>query len=121
MKAVLVMFKADGKRREFPLKPGTHVIGRQKTCKLRVPLPSVSRRHAELVVTEAEEVTVRDRGSSNGSFRNGSGVEEAQLEPGDELRIGPLDLILADADEADVQPPEKKAAVARPFTPVPVK
>ncbi len=94
------MFKADGKRREFPLKPGTLVIGRQKTCQLRVPLPSVSRRHAELTVTEAGEVSVRDLGSSNGTFRNGSRVEESVLEAGDELRVGPLELILADADSA---------------------
>lgn len=112
------MFKADGKRREFPLKPGTHVIGRQKTCKLRIPLPSVSRRHAELTVTPGGEVSVRDLGSSNGTFRNGSSVEESVLEAGDELRIGPLDLILADAEETDaVQPPAAGGGAAGAMTP----
>lgn len=112
MKAVLVMFKSDGKRREFPLKPGTHVIGRQKSCRIRVPLPSVSRRHAELVVSDEGDVIVRDLGSSNGTFRNGSRVEESPLEPGDELRIGPLDLILADGDEAAESPAPAAAAPA---------
>jgi len=43
MDVSLVMFKADGSRRDFPLKNAKTVVGRKNTCDLRVPLNAVSR------------------------------------------------------------------------------
>lgn len=89
MEVTLVMFKSDSSRREFPVKPGGFVIGRKNTCDLRVPLNSVSRQHCELKVEDGK-VVVRDVGSSNGTFHNSIRVQEAVLEAGDELVVGPV-------------------------------
>ena len=89
MDVVLVMFKADGTRRDFPIRQRKVVLGRTNTCDLRIPLSSVSREHCEIIVGD-DEITVRDLGSSNGSFVNNDRIQEAKLSPGDELVIGPV-------------------------------
>ena len=89
MNVVLVMFKADGTRRTFPVKPNGFVIGRKNNCDLRIPLSSVSRQHCELK-TQGDQITLRDAGSSNGTFHNNIRVTEAVLAAGDEIVVGPV-------------------------------
>ncbi len=89
MNVVLVMFKADGTRREFSVKPEGFVIGRKNNCDLRIPLSSVSRQHCELKV-QSDQIQLRDAGSSNGTFHNNIRVTEAVLAAGDELVVGPV-------------------------------
>ncbi len=74
--------------REVPVKRGRLVIGREKKCDVRIPLPSVSREHAEVRV-EDEQVVVRDMGSSNGTYVNRSRVQQTTLKAGDLVAIGP--------------------------------
>ena len=83
----LVVFTEDGSRRDVPLKPGSHVVGRTSEAGVRIPLPSVSRRHCELTV-DGPNLRVRDLGSSNGTFQNYKQITEATLAPGDVLGIG---------------------------------
>ncbi len=83
----LVVFTDDGSRRDVPLKPGKHIVGRTDDAGVRIPLPSVSRRHCELTV-EGSNLSVRDLGSSNGTFQNYTQITEATLAPGDVLGIG---------------------------------
>ena len=66
---------------------GSTRIGRGPECDVTLNDPSVSRAHA-VVDTEGAEPTVRDLGSTNGTFVNGSRVQAARLRDGDELRIG---------------------------------
>jgi hypothetical protein len=66
---------------------GTARIGRGLECDVTLNDPSVSRTHA-VVDTEGAEPTVRDLGSTNGTFVNGARVEAARLRDGDELRFG---------------------------------
>lgn len=89
MNAQLVMFRADGTRRDFPIKKNRIVLGRTNSCDLRIPLSSVSRKHCELRI-EGEQVTLRDLGSSNGTFHNNIRIQEAALDAGDEIGIGPV-------------------------------
>ena len=72
---LLVMFKSDGQRKDFPVTGPTVSIGRGEDCGLRVPLLSVSRRHCELTVTD-QEIKVRDLGSSNGTYLNNDRISE---------------------------------------------
>lgn len=85
----LVMFREDGSKRMFPLGPGSTTIGRKDDCNIRIPLATVSRRHAEVVV-EAEGVTLKDLGAANGTYLNNERIEEDELEPGDQIMIGPV-------------------------------
>jgi len=89
MSVVLVMFKTDGSRKEFPMTKPRWVIGRKSGCDLRVPLPSISRQHCQ-VTFDGEKVAVEDLGSSNGTFHNHRRVESAVLNAGDELSVGPV-------------------------------
>jgi len=105
----LIFFKDNGGRRDIPVKPGTYVMGRNEAATIRIPLPSVSRSHCELVVTD-EGARVRDLGSSNGTYKNYNRVEEAELEPGDILGVG--DCLLT------VQINGQPAEVAKPEPPI---
>lgn len=74
--------------REFPLVEGITVIGRAEDADLRIPLPSLSRRHARVVV-RGLECTLEDLGSRHGSWRGAARVHDAvPLFSGDQLRLG---------------------------------
>ena len=104
MQASLVMFKADGKRRDFPLRDGSIVIGRKTSCELRIPLSSVSRQHCEVVMVDGT-IKVRDLGSSNGTYHNSVRVQEAALEAGDEVVIGPVVFrVVIDGKPTEIKP-----------------
>jgi hypothetical protein len=62
-------------------------IGRSLTADVRFDDPTVSRRHA-IIVLQGDDVRVLDDRSLNGVFLNGERVEWGELEDGDELIIG---------------------------------
>lgn len=104
MQVTLVMFKADGTRRDFPLQKSRTVVGRVSSCDLRIPLTSVSRKHCEIVI-EGDTITVRDLGSSNGTFLNNARIQEATASAGDELVIGPVVFtVVVDGEPKELEP-----------------
>ena len=68
-------------------------VGRSGECDIVIASRQVSGRHLELRRT-AEGWSVRDVGSSNGTYLNGTLVREAQLNSGDILDIGPCRMVL---------------------------
>lgn len=62
-------------------------IGRTPDNQLQINLPEVSRRHAQISLTESG-YRFEDLGSENGSYLNGDAVTETLLKPGDRLQIG---------------------------------
>jgi pSer/pThr/pTyr-binding forkhead associated (FHA) protein len=93
MQVVLVMFRPDGQRRSFSVVRDMTVIGRREDCDLRIPLGDVSRKHCRLI-KDGEALRVEDLGSSNGTFRNGTRVQQSELEAGDTLQVGPVVFVL---------------------------
>lgn len=89
MDVKLVMFREDGSRREFVLEKGATTIGRKDDCTIRVPLATVSRRHAEIFVDDHATI-IRDLGAANGTLLNNRRVTEDDLEAGDQIVIGPV-------------------------------
>ncbi len=89
MDVKLIMFREDGTRREFPLPLGVTTVGRKDDCNIRIPLASVSRRHAEIIVTR-DGAVLKDLGGANGPFLNNHRANEEDLEPGDQIMIGPV-------------------------------
>jgi predicted component of type VI protein secretion system len=85
----LVMVKADGSSKEVVLGRTSTLIGRDESARLRIPLPSVSRKHC-LIEVQGSELVIKDLGSSNGTYVNGRRVRETELEPGDLLCVGPV-------------------------------
>jgi hypothetical protein len=62
-------------------------VGRSAECEICLADPSVSRNHATLE-SQGEIVTVRDAGSTNGTYVNGERVQIRTLRPGDRIAFG---------------------------------
>src|SRR3954470_15986676 len=70
-----------------PLAPGDSgpvLVGRSRRCDFVVRDPSVSRRHA-LLIRNADDWTLYDLGSTNGTRINGWRGQRATLRPADDL------------------------------------
>lgn len=104
----LVMFKPNGQRKDFPLINDSTILGRAENCDLRIPLLSVSRQHCELV-KNGQTLTARDLASSNGTYVNNQRVNEAKLQAGDRLVVGPIVFTV----QIDGQPEEIQAVKTR--------
>jgi hypothetical protein len=72
----------------FPLS-GVTVIGRAAECDISIPTDEISRRHAELRVSQ-DGVVIEDLGSANGTFVNDKRVTRELLKHGDEIRLDQL-------------------------------
>lgn len=100
--------------REFPLPSvGTVTLGRSDRCVVVLPEPASSRVHAE-IVCDAGVATLRDNGSSNGTFVNGRRVRERRLEDGDRIRIGTVELRYALATAGEGTESYMEALVSAP-------
>jgi pilus assembly protein CpaF len=92
---------------------GTYLIGSGEECHIRLPRPEISRRHAQLIISE-HAVTIMDLGSSNGTTQ-GDGTplyphQPCQLnDTVSVIRIGKTELILKRREE------KKKAVSADDF------
>lgn len=110
MHALLVMFKGDGTRRDFPIQPDRkYIIGRNESSDLRIPLSEVSRSHAAVYFDEEEdELVVEDLGSSNGTYVNNEQIEsktKVDLCPGDVIVVGQVPFqVVIDGYPADIHP-----------------
>lgn len=79
-----------------PIRTGKLTIGRSACCSIILRTNSVSRAHCS-VERVGSQVSLKDLGSSNGTFVNGERVVEVrELSPGDRIQIGRevLDLVL---------------------------
>ncbi|WP_169972734.1 FHA domain-containing protein [Tautonia rosea] len=75
--------------RPIPLERPVVLIGRHLECDAQVSHSRISRRHC-CVAQIAGGLVIRDLGSRNGTRINGEQIEEAALEDGDEIAIGPV-------------------------------
>jgi len=89
----LVLLKKKGLHKFFPLPSSVTVIGRRHSCDLCIPLMSVSKRHCQLNYDEGV-LKIRDLGSRNGIHLNGKRIDEAVIQAGDSIQIGPLTFVL---------------------------
>lgn len=81
----------DGQVLDVPL-GGRTTLGRHPVNTLRLADREVSKEHAVIEVVGGAYV-LKDLGSSNGTFLNGSRVREARLRDGDELLLGTSRLV----------------------------
>ena len=84
------LFLAD---REIALGEGENILGRGDESVVSLESPTVSRRHARIVIADGH-ATIEDLRSKNGSYARGQRVRApAPLEDGDEIRIGRVRLV----------------------------
>ena len=104
MNYVLQVVRGRSASTTLKLADGVTSIGRHDDCLIRIKSSQVSRRHCE-VFEVADKLTIRDLGSSNGTFVNGKKVSGQQaLKPGDELTVGRGDAAGGKARPARRQP-----------------
>lgn len=93
----------------IPLLRPILLLGRHPECDVKLDLPAISRRHC-CVAVAGDQAILRDLGSRHGVYLNGARVEEAKLQSGDEIAVGPI-LFRFEDPEAEVR---KKADPAPP-------
>lgn len=79
----------DGER--YPLMGAITILGRDDSADIILDDPGISRRHSELRVTTDGPhfvTTIRDLGSTNGTYVNGERITSEHLEDGDHVTVG---------------------------------
>ncbi len=77
-----------GSTRRATLAGSSVIVGRTEDAGLTLPLPTVSRQHAELFTDAFGRWWIKDRGSRNGTIVNGVKIaDETLLTPGDKIQI----------------------------------
>lgn len=72
---------------------GATRVGRNRECEIFLVDPSVSRTHALLDVRDGNLI-VRDAGSTNGTFVNGTRVQLRTVQPGETIAFGKTQLLV---------------------------
>jgi hypothetical protein len=99
------------------LDPGLTRIGRTMDNDCTIEDASISTHHCEIILTD-EGASVRDLGSTNGTFLDDRPIREAPLRSGQTLRLGDVELLF-DADTPAelaefVPPPQSPTPAAEP-------
>jgi hypothetical protein len=111
--ASLLLRSSELGERVIPLQLGSNRLGRNPDCEIQIQHPAVSSCHCELVLSESG-VVVRDRHSTNGTFLDGLRVEQAQVSPGQVLRLGDVVELLVESVDANVAIPEFSQEIKGP-------
>jgi putative serine protease PepD len=84
----LVVRNGDARGTKIRVTGETFLIGRDDTCDLSLRDAKISRRHAVLALRPEGTATLRDLGSSNGTYVNGQRVESAVLAGREQIQVG---------------------------------
>jgi len=79
----------NGVKETRELEDGSYLVGRAEACRIRLPFPDVSERHAILAIN-GESAVIEDLNSANGTFVNGVKAragQEIELKDGDKILL----------------------------------
>ena len=93
MSVALVLVRSDLSQVEVPIKHSPEILGRHTDCRVRLPDASVSRQHCELSF-DGDKVSIRDLGSSNGTYVNRKRITQAEIVAGDVVTLGKFIFVL---------------------------
>jgi len=91
---------------------GVNHVGRDPDCEQHLNHHTISALHCELSLTN-DGVYLRDCHSTNGTFLNGEPVKEAWLAPGQEIRLGDVQLVV-ESINATIAIPEMRVEAPPP-------
>ena len=99
---------------EIPLRPGVQTIGRSNACSIQIDHASVSGTHCEVHLSGGA-VTLKDLGSTNGTFLERAPISQATLTSGQRLQLGSVELqFLGDPPPVGAATPRVRIATAAP-------
>jgi pSer/pThr/pTyr-binding forkhead associated (FHA) protein len=98
--ALLVVQRGPGAGSRYLLDTDLSTVGRHPESDIFLDDITVSRRHVEFR-RERGRFRIHDVGSLNGTYLNGDRVDDAELQNGDEVRIGKFRLIFFASDAKD--------------------
>jgi len=91
--AKLLLKNGGGQTQELPLNSGLSRIGRNDANDIQIEHASVSSFHCE-VTCAGDAVVIKDLGSTNGTFVEGSPIQQAALAHNQRLQLGSVEMIL---------------------------
>lgn len=91
--ATLVAHNSEASISRLSLRPGINSVGRAEGNHHVVPHASVSSRHCEIVLDDGV-ISVRDLGSTNGTFIDDQPVQQQTLAHGQRLKFGSVEYLL---------------------------
>lgn len=84
-----------------PLQGPAVSIGRASDCSIPIKDRYLSRKHAEIIAAEGNTWILKDLGSANGTYLNGSRVErDEQLKTGDRIRLGDTEIVFETSERS---------------------
>lgn len=73
--------------KEYLLPKGLIIFGRDRECQILILSEGVSKKHAQITVSDNEKLFIADLDSSNGVFVNGKKIHEKELKEGDQVGL----------------------------------
>jgi pSer/pThr/pTyr-binding forkhead associated (FHA) protein len=112
--SLMVLSAGSAAGKSLPVNAAQFIIGRDPECNLRPASAMISKRHCAVLVKNGT-VSLRDFGSTNGTFVNDEPVKgEVPLKNGDLLKVGPLSFKVViegqPAPSKPTPPPKPKSA-----------
>jgi len=96
------------------VKPGvTLVVGRAVNSDIPIYEPTISRQHAQLTAEDGG-VRIKDLGSANGTFLNGSRISDAKAAPNDVVTFGKVAFYVKEAAKPATARPQADAGFPSP-------
>src|SRR6267154_1385448 len=101
---------------EIQLRPGTNLLGRGFANDFKIDHPSVSGSHCQIVVDNGRAL-IKDLGSTNGTFINRAPVTEANLQAGQVIHLGGVEMMFQGDSPASATVTETEMMPAPPLPP----
>ncbi|HEX6100508.1 MAG TPA: FHA domain-containing protein [Thermoanaerobaculia bacterium] len=92
MPVPVAVLRGEGQR--HLLYEGENVIGRSVDCRVVLNEPTVSRRHAAILIS-GDTIVVEDRGSTNGTYVNGQKIRRWYVRDKDTIRFGTMPMTIS--------------------------
>jgi len=101
-----LLYLKEGFIKKFPLSQNSLLLGRDKTCDLRIDDPSISREHARITCFE-DRIIIDDLNSKNGLFVGNIKVSKIQIGVNESFRIGYIEFFLKSGNSEEIKIPQE--------------
>ena len=101
-----LLYLKEGFIKKFPLSQNSLLLGRDRTCDLRIDDPSISREHAKITCFE-DRIIIDDLNSKNGLFVGNIKVSKIQIGANESFRIGYIEFFLKSGNSEEIKIPQE--------------